>query len=100
MVSWRVDRYVLDTLLRDIVGHDKRPLAYVVYLHLWSRTHAVGGKGVRASHQNIADETLLSRSAVQAAIRVLTRRRLLRSERPSRTGVPEHFPLRPWLRRG
>ena len=30
-----VDDYVLDTLMRDLVGHDRRPSAFLVYLYLW-----------------------------------------------------------------
>jgi hypothetical protein len=27
-----IDPYVLDTLMRDLVGHDRRPASYLVYL--------------------------------------------------------------------
>ena len=30
--------YVLDTLMADLVGHDRQPSAFLVYLHLWRRT--------------------------------------------------------------
>lgn len=95
----RIDEYVLDTLLRDLVGHDKSPSAYLVYLFLWSRTAGAHTRSVRVSHKTIADETGLSKSAVQSAIRHLNRRKLLRSVRETVTSTPEHFVLRPWIRR-
>lgn len=94
----RVDAYVLDTLLRDLVGHDKAPSAYLVYLFLWRLTFGSGARSVRISHARIAGETGLSKTAVQSAIRHLRRRKLLRSERQSITATPEHFVLRPWIR--
>ena len=93
-----IDDYVIETLMADLVGHDKMPSAFVVYLHLYARTAASRVRSVRASHQDIANETGLSKSAVQAAIRNLVRRKLLRTERESITAVPQHFVLRPWRR--
>ena len=29
-----LDSYVLDVLMRDLVGHDKKPSAFIVYLYL------------------------------------------------------------------
>jgi len=94
----KLDRYVLDTLLVDLVGHDKSPAAYVVYLYLWNRTFGDGAKSVRASHRVISEETGLSKSGVQAALRHLARRKLIRSVRETQTATPEHFVLRPWRR--
>ena len=90
---------MVDTLLRDLVGHDKSPSAYLVYLYLFSRAAGTRTRSVRLSHNNIADETGLSKSAVQGAIRHLNRRKLLRSVRQTPTSTPEHFVLRPWIRR-
>jgi hypothetical protein len=42
----------------------------------------------------MADATGLSKSAVQASVRTLTRRRLIRATRESRTAVPEYAVLR------
>jgi DNA-binding GntR family transcriptional regulator len=94
----RLDRYVLETLLADLVGHDHAPASFIVYLHLWNRTFGSKLRSVRASHQQIADDTGLSRSGVQAALRHLNRRKLVRSERQTQTSTPEHFVLRPWRR--
>jgi IclR-like helix-turn-helix domain-containing protein len=93
-----VDAYVLETLMADLVGHDRSPSSFLVYLFLWTRTVAAREKSVRASHHEIAEGTGLSKSAVQAGLRNLTRRRLVRSQRESVTATPEHFVLRPWRR--
>jgi DNA-binding MarR family transcriptional regulator len=94
----RLDSYVVDSLMRDLVGHDKKPSAFIVYLYLWSCRSANRSKKVQASHQMIADDTGLSKSAVQASVRHLLRRRLLRSERSSTTAIPVYSLLRPWRR--
>lgn len=92
----RIDGYVLDTLMPDLVLHDHQPSAFLVYLQLATRA---GRRGrLRVSHQGMADLTGLSKSAVQSAIRLLTRRRLIRSTRASSTAVPEYAVLRPWRR--
>jgi hypothetical protein len=92
------DVYVLETLLPDLVGHDKSPTAFVVYIHLWTRTLGEGRKSIRASHQCIADDTGISKSGVQVALRHLNRRKLVRSVRETQTATPEHFVLKPWKR--
>lgn len=94
----RIDLYVIDNLMPDLVGHDKKPSAFVVYLYLWSRAATTRSKRIPASHQSIADETGLSKSAVQMSIRHLLRRRLLKSELSSRTATPVYSLLRPWRR--
>lgn len=95
-----VDEYVLETLMPDLVGRDRRPVAFAVYLYLWTRTFGTGAKSIRVSHQTVADELGVSKSAVQAAVKHLTRRRLLRAQHASATAVPEYFPLRSWAVRG
>jgi hypothetical protein len=47
----------------------------------------------------VAEDTGLSKSAVQAAVRLLKRRQLLRSFQASQTAVPQYEVLRPWVRR-
>ena len=97
MKRFSVDAYVMDTLMPDLVMHDHQPSAFLVYLHLCYRS--AGRKGaVRTSHQQMVDATGLSKSAVQSAIRTLTRRRLLRATRHTTTSVPEYVVLRPWRR--
>jgi Helix-turn-helix domain len=93
-----VDDYVFDVLMRDLVGHDKAPSAFLVYMHLWSRTLGRDTESAPTSHQNIADATGLSKSAVQSAVRLLLRRRLVRAHKETVTSTPEYSVLRPWHR--
>ena len=81
--------------MRDLAGHDRSPSAFLVYLHLWTQS-ARPGKAVRLSHSEIAEAIGISKSAVQNAIRLLLRRRLLRSYKESATAVPEYYVLTPW----
>jgi hypothetical protein len=90
-----VDAYVMETLLPDLVLHDRQPSAFLVYLHLWYRS-AGRAAPVRASHQDMVSATGLSKSAVQGAIRTLVRRRLVRAAREGVTAVPTYTVLRPW----
>jgi DNA-binding GntR family transcriptional regulator len=92
-----VDAYVLETLMADLVLHDRQPSAFLVYLQLLHRSAGRRG-GVRLSHQEMAHLTGLSKSAVQKAVRTLARRRLIRSTRSSSTAVPEYVVLQPWRR--
>ena len=32
-----IDDYVLDVLMRDLIGHDQKPASFMVYLHLYSQ---------------------------------------------------------------
>ena len=93
-----LDPYIVDVLMRDLTGHDRQPSAFLVYLLLWHRTLGCGARTVRLSHRTIAEATGLSKSAVQAAIRTLTRRRLVHSERDAPTGTPQYAVHRPWIR--
>jgi hypothetical protein len=94
----RIDDYVLDVLMRDLVGHDRSPSAYLVYLHLWGRTIGRRAKTARLSHQMVASGTGLSKSAAQAGMRRLVRRRLVSVHRESATATPEYQVLRPWVK--
>jgi hypothetical protein len=85
--------------MSDLVSHDRSPSAFVVYVFLWASAAGTRTRSVRISHKGIADLTGLSKSAVQGAIRLLNRRKLLRTAHDSRTATPEHFVLRPWLKR-
>jgi CRP-like cAMP-binding protein len=95
----RVDTYVIDTLMRDLVGHDRQPSAFIVYLFLWRRIGVSRDGRVHLSHEAIAHGTGLSRRTVQRAINTLTRRRLVQARLAFPTATPE-YSLRPhWRRR-
>ncbi len=98
--SIAIDSYVLDTLLPDLVGHDRQPSALLVYLYLWRHTLGCDQPDVQASLQDITSGTGVSKRAVQAALGLLTRRKLLSVARASITAVPIYTIRRPWLRSG
>ena len=78
MPSVTVDTYLIDVLMPDLVGHDRRPAAFLVYLYLLRHARSRNGRReVRASLQTIATSTGLSKSTVQNALRHLRRRALL-----------------------
>lgn len=99
MAEIPLDRYVIETLMRDLIEHDRTPSAFVVYLFLWLRTRGEARASVHQSHQQLADSTGLSRSAVQGAIKVLERRRLITCHRRAVTATPEYTLHRPWAER-
>jgi DNA-binding MarR family transcriptional regulator len=92
------DGYIIETMMRDLVGHDKKPSAFIVLLYLWARTSGMRQRILTASLQEIATDTGLSKSAVQAGLKLLRRRRLIRLERDSQTSKPSYYLLRPWQR--
>lgn len=97
METVEIDAYVVDTLMRDLVGHDRQPSAFLVFLHLWRRAGSPGDR-TRVSLREIAESTGLSRRAVQDAVARLERRRLIGVRRESVTAVPEYTVHRPWRR--
>jgi DNA-binding MarR family transcriptional regulator len=95
----RFDPYLLESLMPDLVGHDRQPSAFLVYLYLAHRAARARTRAVSVSLQTLAADTGLSKSAVQRGLRTLVRRRLVRVEKASRTAVPAYAVLRPWARR-
>ncbi|MDX2149243.1 MAG: hypothetical protein SFV54_00790 [Bryobacteraceae bacterium] len=94
-----IDEYVLDVLLPDLAGHDRSPSAFLVYLVLWTDLYRLEQRSVAASLQQLAGRTGLSKSAVQAGLRLLKRRGLVRVTKASPTAVPEYELHRHWLKR-
>ncbi|MGC1302589.1 MAG: helix-turn-helix domain-containing protein [Caulobacteraceae bacterium] len=92
--DYAVDAYVFDTLMRDLVGHDRRPSAFLVYLALVA---AAAEKPAALSYAQLAERTGLSKRGAQDAVRWLQARALLRTTAPrSVTETPVYEPLRPW----
>jgi hypothetical protein len=91
-----LDDYVLETLMPDLVGHDHHPSAFLLYLALWRLTG--GDRPAVASLRQLAEETGLSRRAVQDAVARLATRQLVQVEREGITDVPTYRVLRPWVR--
>ena len=91
-----IDDYVLDVLMRDIVGHDRQPAAYLVYIYLFGVAARQKWKPVAASLRAVAEATGLSKSAVQTSLDLLRRRELISTVSDHPTAVPEHRVLRHW----
>jgi hypothetical protein len=92
----RIDDYVLDVLMRDLIAHDQRPAAYLVYLYLYGQAARKKWKPVVASLRTLADATGLSKSAIQIALAMLRRRELIATTRDHATATPRHRVLRHW----
>jgi hypothetical protein len=93
-----LDPYMLDVLMAELVGRDRAPSAYLVYLKLWHLCGGPGRKGSPLSLQTLATETGVSKSSVQSAVRLLKRRRLIMVRRSSQTAIPVYTVNTPWRR--
>jgi len=82
----------------DLIGHDQKPAAFVVYLHLYGRAARNGWRDISASVRTIAEATGLSKSAVHAALIHLRRRELIATAADYVTATPSHRVLRHWRR--
>ena len=98
MSTYTLDGYVIDVLMADLAGHDRRPSAFLVYLYLATRGAGGRRRAVRVSYQDLAIGTGLSKSAVQGAVGWLRRRRLLQVSQETPTSTPEYEVLKPWVR--
>ena len=49
MDNLRLDLYVVDTLMADLVGHDRSPSSFLVYLALVARRRGDGRRGLRCA---------------------------------------------------
>jgi hypothetical protein len=91
-----LDPYITDTLMRDLLGHDRAPSAFALYLWLWRQTRAIGKTAIGVSLQVMASETGLSKSSVQNALRRLRRRKLVAVKRAGPTSACHYEVLEPW----
>jgi len=94
----KLESYIVDVLLRDLVGHDRSPAAFLVYLSLYAMSYGAGKRNAQISLKQLSERTGLSKSAVQAGPRILLRRQLVRAHHATRTAVPDYFVQRPWAR--
>ena len=94
-----IDEYVIDVLLPDLTAHEHSATAFLVYIVLWTALYRAGEKRVALSLHKLSEQTGLSKSAVQKAIRLLKRRGLIRIFKAHLTAVPEYELVRHWVRR-
>ena len=98
MSGTNIDDYVIDSLMPDLIGHDRQPSAFIVYLYLWRQTHGERRDTAQVALQDIAESTGLSKRSVQDAVSWLSKRKLVSISRASITAVPVYTVLRPWKR--
>jgi hypothetical protein len=98
MASIPLDTYIVDSLLPDLVGHDRHSTGFLVYLWLYRQSADEGFTPVSASLRTLAEGTGLSKRAIQEAVRALSKRKLIHVHRADLTAVPVYSVLRPWVR--
>jgi hypothetical protein len=92
-----IDDYVTDVLMRDLVGHDKRPVSFLVYIWLAAQQER-RGSAVQISYQELAESIGISKSAAQTAVAWLAQRKLILVSKASVTATPKYKVLNPWKR--
>jgi hypothetical protein len=90
----QLDDYVIDVLMRDLVGHDRRVVSFLVYL--WFAGEQRKGNAIEASYRQIAESIGVSKSSAQAAVAWLIKRKLLASTKKTVTATPRYKVMTPW----
>lgn len=98
MKTYSIDPYVIDVLMPDLVGHDRSPAAFLVYLSLYCLSERRRNASVPISLQELAAQTGLAKSTIQVAIRHLKRRRLLDPAVVASTTQPARRVAKPWVK--
>jgi hypothetical protein len=94
-----IDRYVIDVLMRDLVAHDRRPVSFLVYLWLAAEQQEKKG-AVQVSYRELAENIGVSKSAAQAGVGWLVRRKLVEVNKANVTATPCYEVLSPWRKGG
>lgn len=93
-----IDEYVTDVLMRDLVGHDKKPVSFLVYLWFAAEQQRRGAQ-VQISYQELAESIGVSKSSAQTAVAWLMRRKLLSVSKANVTATPCYEVHSPWRTR-
>jgi aryl-alcohol dehydrogenase-like predicted oxidoreductase len=91
----KLDDYVLDTLMRDLVGHDRRSASFLVYLWLTAEQQR-RRSAVSISYSDLAESVGVSKSSAQAAVAWLIHRKLISSTKANVTATPSYTVQTPW----
>ena len=116
---YKLDPYLTNILMRDLVGHDRRPAAFLVYLWFTAEQQNIEQQNVELqnvkkqhharqphssavsiSYQDLAESIGISKSSAQSAVAWLVRRKLLAATKATVTATPEYKALTPWRSRG
>ena len=95
---FKLDPYITNVLLRDLVGHDRRPASFLVYIWFTAEQQR-SASAVSISYQELAESIGISKSSAQSAVGWLVRRRLLAVTKTTVTATPEYKVLTPWRSR-
>jgi hypothetical protein len=90
-----LDPYLTDVLMRDLVGHDRRPVSFLVYLWLAAEQQRRNA-AVQISYSELAECIGVSKSSAQSAVSWLVRRRLLAASKENATATSRYNVLSPW----
>lgn len=93
LAPYSIDCHVIDALMPELVGGDRRPSAFLVYLAI-----AADARGFSTTYEALAGKTGLSKRAVQEAVALLKNRNLIEARRWGRTGAAVYRALAPWRR--
>jgi hypothetical protein len=97
---FKLDHYITDVLMRDLVGHDRRPASFLVYLWFTAEQQKYAqqrrASAVSISYQELAESIGISKSSAQSAVAWLIRRKLLAATKTTITATPEYKALAPW----
>ena len=91
----KLDDYVLDSLMRDLVGHDRRLASFLVYLWLAAEQQR-RKSAVSISYSDLAESVGVSKSSAQAAVAWLIHRKLISSTKANVTATPSYTVQSPW----
>ena len=89
------DDYVVHTLMRDLVGHDHKPVSFLVYLWIAAEQERCAGE-IRVSYRDMAESIGVSKSSAQAAVAWLAKRKLLAVRKENATATPAYAVRAPW----
>ena len=95
---FKLDPYITDVLMRDLVGHDRRPASFLVYIWFTAEQQR-RASAVAISYQDLAESIGISKSSAQSAVAWLIRRKLLAATKATVTATPEYKALTPWRSR-
>ena len=92
-----IDDYITGVLMRDLVGHDRKPASFLVYLWLAAEQQRRAA-AVSISYQELAESIGISKSSAQASVGWLIRRKLLAVSKKTVTATPIYTVRAPWNR--
>jgi DNA-binding MarR family transcriptional regulator len=93
-----LERHVIETLMPDLVGHDRRPVAFLIYLYLYARAGGSERKSIPISLDMLAEECGVSKRAAAEAIRHLVKRKLVARSRDYATALTVYSIAKTWKR--